>query len=164
MAPEFRHSTRYPGTPGSRCVDLSEGLANQRVAGDHQAAETALLLEFSGRFQDRFVEITQPFYKSAAEVSLTNGIVEDRPGSRTGWMVQPPQMAARTDFHIQRAVPNHYFISSRTLRCCRCGNAPLCISFSDECCSRLPDASRVAKVRAACSCPKWREDSIVGRV
>jgi hypothetical protein len=47
-------------------------------------------LEFSGRFQDGFVEITQPFYKSAAEVSLPNGIVEYRLGSRTGWMVEPP--------------------------------------------------------------------------
>jgi hypothetical protein len=89
-APTFRHSTRYPDISGSGCVDLNEGLANQRVPNDHRAAETALLLEFNGRCQEHPVKIAQPFYKSTAELSLRNRVVEDRLGSRTEWIVQPP--------------------------------------------------------------------------
>jgi hypothetical protein len=52
------------------------------VPNDHRAAETALLLEFNGRYQEHL--FAQPFYKSTAELSLRNRVVEDRLGSRTG--------------------------------------------------------------------------------
>jgi hypothetical protein len=95
-------------------------------------------------FLTGFVRITLPFSNPQLRSSFQIESLS-RLGSRTGSMVQPPpQLAARTDIHIQRAqpllqlYPGLYDAVAAVTR-----HYVFC--FSDECCSRLSGAGQLMK-------------------